>query len=107
MHDRVQALEERLRLVRAQRNKLLSAFENLQGSGQCLFPSCVFDVAAAENKISVSCRIVASLYQHMCAKQLCAAACHLCYVGVVFEPKCMGLVCCQSISISKISCCAF
>jgi hypothetical protein len=28
-----QALEERLRLVRAQRNKLLSAFENLQGSG--------------------------------------------------------------------------
>ena len=31
MHS--QALEERLRLVRAQRNKLLSAFENLQGSG--------------------------------------------------------------------------
>ncbi len=29
----MQALEERLRLVRAQRNKLLSAFENLQGSG--------------------------------------------------------------------------
>ena len=29
----LQALEERLRLVRAQRNKLLSAFENLQGSG--------------------------------------------------------------------------
>lgn len=37
MHGGVQALEERLRLVRAQRNKLLSAFENLQGSGQ--YPS--------------------------------------------------------------------
>ena len=34
MHVCAQALEERLRLVRAQRNKLLSAFENLQGSGQ-------------------------------------------------------------------------
>ena len=31
-----QALEERLQLVRAQRNKLLSAFENLQCSGQSL-----------------------------------------------------------------------
>ena len=30
----VQALEERLRLVRAQRNKLLSAFETLKGSGR-------------------------------------------------------------------------
>ena len=33
----MQALEERLRLVRAQRNKLLSAFETLKGSGMLHF----------------------------------------------------------------------
>ena len=45
MHDGAQALEERLRLVRAQRNKLLSAFENLQGSGQYSCASCVHHFA--------------------------------------------------------------
>lgn len=34
-------------MVRAQRNKLLSAFENLQGSGQYLSPSCAVNVAVA------------------------------------------------------------